>query len=174
VKNLAFKGRSQVGTGGMESKLEAAALATSAGEAVLVANGGREDILPEIISGKEVGTLFKPAKVRMASRKRWIGFGARCKGEMVVDAGARQALVGRGKSLLASGILAVKGQFQPGDVVAIKDESGEEFARGLSNYSAEDAQKIKGSKTTQFASLLGYKPYDEVIHRDNMVILSGA
>jgi len=173
VKSLAFKGPSEVGTGGMESKLEAASLATSAGEAVLVANGRKENILPEIISGSEVGTLFKPAKVRMASRKRWIGFGARCRGEITVDAGAREALVERGKSLLASGILAVEGRFQPGDVVAIKDEAGEEFARGLSNYSAEDAHKIKGRKTTEIATLLGFKPYDEVIHRDNLVILSG-
>jgi len=173
VKSLAFRTPSGVGTGGMESKLEAAALATSAGEAVLVANGRRENILLEIISGSEVGTFFKPAKVRMASRKRWIGFGARCRGDIIVDAGARQALVERGKSLLASGIVAAEGQFQQGDVVAIKDEAGEEFARGLSNYSAQDVQKIKGLKTTEIASLLGFKPYDEIIHRDNMVILSG-
>lgn len=173
VKSLVFETRSGVGTGGMESKLEAAALATSAGEAVLVANGRKENILLEIMSGSEVGTLFKAAKVRMTSRKRWIGFGARCRGEIIVDAGAREALVKRGKSLLASGIVAVEGQFQQGDVVAIKDDAGEEFARGLSNYSAEDVQKIKGLKTTQIASLLGFKPYDEIIHRDNMVILSG-
>ena len=138
-----------------------------------MANGRKENVLLEIMSGSEVGTLFKAAKVRMTSRKRWIGFGARCRGEIIVDAGAREALVKRGKSLLASGIVAVEGQFQQGDVVAIKDDAGKEFARGLSNYSAEDARKIKGSKTTEIASLLGFKPYDEIIHRDNMVILSG-
>ena len=162
---------SRGGTGGMDSKLDAASIAISAGCAVIIASGKDRRILEGIFSGESVGTLILPRRSRLSSRKRWIGLSTKPRGRLVVDEGARLALVQRGKSLLASGLAAVAGDFEEGDVVSIADRSGTEFARGLSNYSSRDCEKIRGKKSAQIASLLGTKLFDEVVHRDNLVIL---
>jgi len=163
--------RSSRGTGGMTSKLRAASVVTRAGVPVAVANGKSRDVLLRVVAGEDVGTLFLPAARRMASRKRWIGFTAPAKGRLVVDDGARRALVERGKSLLASGIREVHGTFGQGDVVALEVEGGEPFAQGLTNYASDELDRIKGCHTRDIASRLGYKDYDEAIHRDNLVVL---
>ncbi len=171
VKSLASGAVSARGKGGMDSKLEAASIATHAGEAAVVANGRTDNVLARIVRGEKVGTLFLPIKMKMAGRKRWIGFSSRPKGSLHVDAGAAAALATKGRSLLASGICSVEGVFEGGDVVSVRDAQGREIARGLVNYSSEDVERIKGLKTTAIVKALGHKPYDEVIHRDNLALL---
>ena len=174
VLALASEEATSLGRGGMGSKLQAAQVATRAGEAVVVADGTREDVLGAIFSAEPVGTLFLPSAKRMGSRKRWIAFGVRPRGRIRVDEGARRALLERGKSLLPSGVLGVEGDFRRGDVVEIEDEAGRVFGRGLTNYSSEDVLRVRGLKTSQMARVLGAKPYDEIIHRDNLVVFSDA
>ncbi len=174
VIGLAGDSRSMLGTGGMTTKLEAARMCTAAGEAVWIVGGKRRGVLTDVLAGKPIGTLFLPRSGSLQSRKRWIGFTVRPRGRYVVDAGARRAVERDGKSLLAIGIVDVTGSFEHGDVAAICDASGVEFARGLSNYSAADARKIRGLRTSQIVAALGSVPYDEVIHRDNLVVLGAA
>ena len=172
IKKLAFKQKTREGIGGMKSKLEAAGIAAGSGEAVIIANGRHPDILSKIMNYDNVGTLFLPYKKKIASRKRWIGFIARPKGEVYIDEGALDALQKKGKSLLPSGVMKIDGNFVKGDVVSIVNVSeNREIARGLMNYSAEEVQKIKGLSSSLIKKTLGYKPYDEIIHRDNMVLL---
>ncbi|MFC1805655.1 glutamate 5-kinase [Planctomycetota bacterium] len=170
VLGLDDGGRSSRGTGGMTSKLRAASVVTRSGVPVVVANGKRRDVLVRIVGGEDVGTLFLPAARRMASRKRWIGFTAPAKGRLVVDEGAKRALVEGGKSLLASGICQVQGTFEQGDVVALEVEGGEPFAQGLTNYSSDELARIQGCHTRDIEARLGYKDYDEAVHRDNLVV----
>ena len=164
--------RSSRGTGGMGTKLEAAVMGTRAGHAVIIADGRVGDILDRIIAGSDVGTLFLPAPKQLASRKRWIGYGVAPKGKLLVDAGARRALVEGGKSLLASGLREVRGRFSEGDIVDVIDETGQAFARGVTNYSSPDLRKLCGRKTGEIVSLLGRETPDEVVHRNNLVVLS--
>ena len=171
VLGLDDGGRSALGSGGMTSKLQATRMMTHAGIPVVIGNGRRRNALLAIAAGEEVGTLFVPGPRRMASRKQWIGFTARPRGTIVVDEGARRALTERGKSLLASGVKAIEGRFERGDIVAVASEDGREFARGLANYSSAEVERIKGCHTTQITARLGYKDYDEVIHRDNLTLL---
>jgi glutamate 5-kinase len=172
VKQLAFDSKTVRGVGGMQTKLEAASIVTNAGEAVIIANGRMDNVLKRIMQGENIGTLFLPKEEKLASRKRWIGYTIKPKGKVYVDDGAARALSDKGKSLLASGILLVEGTFSKGDIVSIcKGEKGVIFARGLTNYSFEEIEKIKGRSTSDITKILGYKLYDEVIHRDNMVIL---
>jgi glutamate 5-kinase len=160
--------------GGMASKLEAARIATTAGENVIIASGKQPGNLRQILAGEQVGTLFIAQGQTVAAWKRWIGFTAQPRGMLVVDDGARTALEKQGKSLLAIGVVEAEGTFRKGDVVSIRDRSGTEFARGLSNYAAADVLRIKGCKTDQIAAALGHRPYDEVIHRDNMALTGKA
>ncbi|MFM8250281.1 MAG: glutamate 5-kinase [Planctomycetota bacterium] len=161
--------------GGMASKLKAAQLCTSCGEAVMIADGRQPDILTRIIrDGDDLGTLFLPQGKALSPLKRWIGFPARTRGKVVVDAGARGAIANHG-SLLAVGMTSVEGEFQKGDVVSVLsvDATGQpqEFARGLTNYSAADLRRICGLKSSQIVAVLGHRPYEEVIHCDNMIVL---
>jgi glutamate 5-kinase len=173
VTDLAGASKSVLGTGGMRSKLRAARLATAAGEAVIMANGSLDGILDRVFSGEPVGTLFLPHGADVPSWKRWVGYTARPKGRIVVDPGARRAVVELGKSLLAVGVRVVEGEFRKGDVVAVCDEAGAEVARGLTNYSSHDAERIRGLPTDQIAARLGAIPYPELIHRDNLVVIGG-
>lgn len=157
--------------GGMRSKIEAAGLVTRAGGRAVIANGGRERVLTDILAGEEVGTFFPTTFARMRARKCWIAFSCLRTGRIIVDEGARKALVERGKSLLASGITRVEGEFQAGDMVGIGGDDGSEFCRGLVNYSSGELAKIQGEKTDRIEAILGYKYYDEVVHRDNLLIL---
>jgi glutamate 5-kinase len=171
IMEMAGAGRSALGTGGMRSKLRAARLATMAGESVIIANGTRPDILDAIFAGEPVGTLFLPHGSTVPAWKRWLGFTAQPRGRLMVDAGARAAVQEKGKSLLAIGIVQVHGTFNKGEVVALCDAEGTEFARGLTNYSAADVGKIVGLKTEKIGEVLGAVPYEEVIHRDNLVVI---
>ena len=153
------------------SKLRAARLATAAGESVIMANGARPGVLDALFHSEPVGTLFLPHSKTVPSWKRWLGFTARPKGRLTVDAGARDAVERRGRSLLAIGVVQVQGAFVKGDVVALCDTDGVEFARGLSNYSALDVSRILVLRTEQIAEVLGRIPYEEVIHRDNLAIV---
>lgn len=159
-----------MGTGGMASKVRAARMAAEGGIAAIVANGTKAGALAAALEGRPVGTLFHPEKTPLAKRRQWLAFASRPKGKVVVDAGAREALVARAKSLLASGVRSVAGAFEPGDAVSLI-EGGVEFARGLVNYRAADLDRVKGLKTAQIESVLGHKPSDEVVHRDNLAVL---
>jgi glutamate 5-kinase len=159
--------------GGMSSKVLAARRAAAAGIPTVVASGLRPGVLEAILRGEEAGTFFVPSRSRMQSRKRWLAFASQPRGGIVVDAGARQALVSGGRSLLPSGIRMTRRSFRAGDVVSLVDPENREFARGLTNYSRDEVEKIKGLKSRQIAAVLGSKPYDEVVHRDNLVILAG-
>jgi glutamate 5-kinase len=154
----------------MRSKLRAARLATAAGESVILANGGRPGVLDAVLAGEPVGTLFLPHGSSLPAWKRWLGFTAQPKGRLVVDEGARRAVQEQNRSLLPIGVVRVAGSFGKGDVVALSDSDGHEFGRGLTNYSAADARRICGLRSQQIAELLGTVPYEEVVHRDNLVV----
>lgn len=171
VLSLATSSRSGLGTGGMKTKLEAARIATSAGENVWIAPGRTSNVLKAVLNGERIGTLFPARGESMTAWKRWIGYTARPRGSYIVDEGAKLALVTNGRSLLPVGIQRVDGSFVKGDVVTIATSNGTVFARGLTNYPSLEAQKIAGRPTTELASLLGYAPYEEAVHRDNLVIL---
>ncbi|HEV3384581.1 MAG TPA: glutamate 5-kinase [Gemmata sp.] len=171
VTSLAATTTSTLGTGGMQSKLRAARLATAAGESVIMANGSIDGILDRVFAGEPVGTLFLPHGQDVPAWKRWLGFTARPRGTLRIDAGAKRALVEQGKSLLPVGVIAVDGEFGKGDVVSICDPAGIEIARGLCNYSSEDASRLMGKNSEQIVSLLGSVSYPEFVHRDNLVVI---
>jgi len=160
----------RLGVGGMRSKLQAAATVTGAGAAAVVAPAREPEVLRRLLAGEDLGTLCAPARRRMSARRRWIGHAARTSGKLLIDAGAAEALHRRGKSLLPSGIVDVIGRFAKGANVAIIGPDGETVARGLTNYSAEQIRRIKGLKTSRIAKVLGDRPYDEVVHRNNMTL----
>ncbi len=160
-----------VGTGGMASKVAAAKIAGKSGVPTVVAPGRTQGVLAAVLGGADLGTLFLPSEARLQSRKQWIAFAARPQGSVVVDDGARAALVEKQKSLLPSGIREVRGRFAIGDAIGVVDAAGHEFARGLAGYSSEELDKIRGKRSTDIEAILGYKYLDEVIHRDDLVIL---
>jgi glutamate 5-kinase len=169
---MAGPSHSALGTGGMRSKIRAARMVTAAGESVIMASGVREGVLDKVLAGEAVGTLFLPHGQSMPAWKRWLGFTARPKGKLIVDAGARRAVVDRGRSLLPIGVVEVHGSFGKGDVVSLCDAQSGEFGRGLTNYSATDAGRIVGLRSDQIAGVLGVVPYEEVVHRDNLVVIA--
>jgi glutamate 5-kinase len=171
VMDMAGGSKSTLGTGGMRSKIRAARLATAAGESVIMANGSRAGILDDIFAGQPLGTLFLPHGGTVPAWKRWLGYTAQPRGRLIVDAGARNAVQHKGRSLLAIGVVEVAGNFGKGDVVSLRDVDGTEFARGLTNYSAVDAGRIMGLRTEKIAEVLGTIPYEEVVHRDNLVVI---
>jgi glutamate 5-kinase len=157
--------------GGMKTKLVAARIACAAGLPTVIASGHRENVVSAVLAGTAPMTVFGKAANSMAHRKRWIAFGKAPRGTVIIDDGAVGALVKQGRSLLAAGIVGVDGDFDAGEAVNIRDKSGRDLARGLSNYSCVDLNSIKGLKTGQIAEKLGRKDFDEVIHRDNLVLL---
>ena len=174
ARNLVATGRSPWGSGGMQTKLEAARMVTEAGEIAVVANGRERNVLKRIAEGEKLGTIFVPAKRKLAARQRWIGHAVRPSGQITVDAGAAQAVVQKHKSLLATGIVEVVGRFAKGDVVVVRNEDGREIARGLINFDCDETRKIMGKKSSQFAGLLHHGTYQEVIHRDHLVVTTGS
>lgn len=175
VKSWANPSEAQDSTvGGMETKIDAAETITKAGTPMVIASGTKNGILEKIISGEKTGTYFYPKTGGEAiqGRKRWIGYHLPIKGDLIVDSGAREAISFKGKSLLPSGIVTTEGQFERGDAISLKSEDGSEFARGLSNYKSEEVESLKGCHTSEISDILGYHNYDEVIHRDNMVVFS--
>jgi glutamate 5-kinase len=159
-----------LGTGGMLSKIKAAKKVTAAGIPMLIAKGERPNVLLNFFSGKTNGTFFTPVKEKLASRKCWLAFSSKPKGAVIIDSGAASAILKKGKSLLPIGIIDVKDDFYVGSAVELRDNKNKTLGIGLVNYSAADIQKIKGLNSNQIKHQLGYQPYDEVIHRDNLVI----
>ena len=172
IEHRAGVSRSEESTGGMVSKVQAAKHAAQFGVSTLILNGETVGLLPKVFNGEPAGTFFFPNPRRLRSRQQWIAFTLRPKGQLHLDEGAVHALQHRGKSLLPSGILDVLGNFQPGDPVSCLDPAGKEFAKGLVNYSAQTLRDIKGQKTSEIQQVSGRQEYEEVIHRDNLVLLS--
>jgi glutamate 5-kinase len=144
-------------------------MVTESGEAMVIADGRMENVLPRVLGGEAVGTLFVPVGRKRSGRSRWIG-SARAAGKIMVDEGAVTAVVRKNRSLLPAGIVKVDGVFERGDVVEILSAAGACIARGLTNYSSEDVERIRGKKTQEVRALLAEGAYDEVVHRDNLVV----
>ena len=173
VEAVAGGAGSSVGTGGMFTKLQAAKNATSSGINMVIASGSEKDVIARILNGEEIGTLFASKENRLQFRKRWLAFGARIMGKIIVDDGCVKAIKKAGGcSILPAGISGVEGDFEAGNTVSVVTQDGFELARGLCHYSSDELQKIKGCKTYHIEKILGHKNFDEVIHRDDLVILN--
>jgi len=160
-----------LGRGGMYTKVRAARLAARSGACTLIANGQEAGIIGRLVDGQDEGTLLLPETGRLAARKRWIAGHLQTRGKLIVDAGAVMALREQGRSLLAVGVVDVVGDFQRGEVVSCCDESGQEVARGLVNYAADETARIRGSASSDIMSRLGYAGEAELVHRDNLVLV---
>lgn len=173
VLSIAGKKGSEWSSGGMYTKLQSAARAVKAGTPVVIADGREPNIIRRILNGEDLGTLIgsEASDGGMRGRKRWIAFFPRATGSLTVDDGAVRAIVNNGNSLLAVGIKEVSGHFSVGDLVNVKSEGGHVIARGLTSYTHEDMEQIKGLQSTEISSILGDRHFEEVIHRDNMVIV---
>jgi glutamate 5-kinase len=172
ILGLARRGPDGTSVGGMATKLQAAQKAAASGVPMVIASGREDGVLARIVAGERVGTYFPPRPGRLGARKRWIAFAVPPGGRVTVDAGALTALIEHGKSLLPSGVVDVEGDFVSGDVVAVvATAAGKEFARGVVNFDADELRRIRGAQTREIEQRLGYKSFDEVIHRDNLVIL---
>ena len=172
MRGLVAEKAGPLGVGGMATKLKAARQAARAGIAVIIAEGREAGVITLALDpARETGTLIVPAGVRLKSRKHWIAFALRPAGSLGVDRGATDALCTKGRSLLPSGIREVRGDFGGGDCVSLLDPDGVEFGRGLVNYPAADVLKVAGRRSTEIPNLLGYKVADEIIHRDNFVLM---
>ncbi len=171
IERLAAGSHSRLGTGGMVTKIEAAKLATASGVTVVIADGREPDIILRLAADEAVGTRFLPARSRLESRERWMLSGLSTRGKLVVDSGAALALKKQNRSLLAAGIDKVEGEFQRGDIVDIYDPRGSRLGCGITNYSSDDIDAIKGTHSRKIAALLGYDYGSEVVHRNNLVVL---
>jgi glutamate 5-kinase len=161
-----------LGSGGMVTKLEAARMATAAGAGMFLVNGADPEALNRVLAGEDGGTFFSPRKDPLEARKFWIAFASARTGAVVVNEGARRAIVEKGTSLLPVGVVGASGDFDKGDTVAILDEDGREFARGVSYYASSEVTRIRGCRTPDLATALGAAySEDEVIHRNNLVLL---
>lgn len=169
IFTMAKNTTSSAGSGGMYSKILSAKTASDFGVMVHIINGKRAASIKGVLQGKEHGTVIIPKKRDIRSRKGWIAFGVRSKGEIVLDKGAVIAITEKQKSLLPSGVVSVKGDFDTGDAIYCVDGHGRRIAKGLTNYSLRELEKIKGRKTSEIEKILGYRYSDEVIHRDNLV-----
>lgn len=171
IERSAGRSRSQESRGGMVTKIQAAKLVGQYGLPTLLLNGETPGLVPRIFAGGDGGTLFLPQGRKRHSRKHWIAGTLRSRGQLILDSGAVEALTHRGKSLLPSGILEVKGTFVAGDPVSCVDTDGKEFARGLVNVSSAVVFAIKGRRTQDIEREMGVQEYEEVIHRDNLALL---
>jgi glutamate 5-kinase len=171
IESAATEETSSVGLGGMKSKVIAAKTVTASGIPCLIAPGKKKGVLHDIFAGKEIGTLFLPASEHMSSRKYWIAFTLRPRGKLFLDDGATMAILEEGKSLLPSGIINIEGDFSIGDPVTCVNSEGTPFAKGLVNYNSVEIKKIMGLKSSKIEQVLGYKDYDEIIHRDNLAVM---
>jgi glutamate 5-kinase len=155
----------------MASKVQAAKAAVKRGITAVVAAGREPQVLRQVLAGDDIGTVFVPPASQVSSRKHWIAYGSRPAGRIVVDEGAHRAVAERGTSLLPAGVLAVEGSFGQGDIVSLVTAQGTEFARGLAGYSAADITQLKGKQSSDIEATLGYKYLDELIHRDDLVLV---
>ena len=160
------------GTGGMSSKVAAAKSAALFGVTTVIVNGTKPGVLTQLFQGEQPGTLFLPNPSKRSSKKHWIADGLKTKGTLTLDAGATEAILKKGKSLLPSGVISVNGNFREGDAVACQSPSGEIVAKGLTHYNTSDMIKIRGAHSSQIEAILGYKSADEAIHRDNLVLFN--
>lgn len=165
---------SDVGSGGMASKLDAARRATHHGVPVVIADARAPGVLVRVVDGEDVGTLCLPHGSPLASRKHWIAFTLKPRGAIVVDEGAARALTQGKRSLLPAGVLGVRGEFDPGDAVRIVDATLTEIARGLSRYGTKDVARLAGARTTQIEERLGRAGGEEIVHRDDLVVTAGS
>ncbi len=172
IESVAGETLGRTTTGGMRTKIQAARSAAALGVPTVIANGKREGVLKGIFDARDVGTIFLPAVKSLKGRKHWIAFTLKSAGEVVIDGGASKAIVSLGKSLLPSGIIGVRGDFGVGDSVTCVDENGSKIAKGLTSYGSDDIRKIMGSKTSEIERILGYKYAEEVIHRDDLAIIT--
>jgi glutamate 5-kinase len=171
VEAFVGSSKSGAGTGGMGTKLLAAKRATHGGAAAVIASGKTPHALARLLGGESLGTYFAPMADRLRRRKHWIAYTVTPLGRLHLDHGAVAAIAAEGRSLLPSGIRAVEGEFDRGDAVVLVGPNGDEVARGLTNYGAEEVRRIAGLATREIAARLGYKFYDEVVHRDDLVVL---
>lgn len=171
IERMAGNVYGALGSGGMRSKILAADSVSARGGSSFIGPGRQPDIVKRLFAGEPVGTFFFPRFEKMHSRKHWIAYVLRPKGQLVLDTGACRAVAQGGKSLLPSGILEVRGKFRVGASVQCVDEAGNPIAAGLTNYGASELEKIRGRKSSEIMQVLGYKDSDEVIHRDNLVVL---
>ncbi len=169
VERQAGGARTGVGTGGMATKIQAAKVCAGSGVRMTIAEGRRPDVLADALAGR-CGTLFLPREAPLRARQRWIAYGTVPKGTVTVNEGARRMLADGGKSLLPAGVTHVSGRFQPGELVRLVGPEGRPFAQGFVNYAHDALTRIMGRRTDEIATLLGSKPADEVIHRDNLVL----
>jgi glutamate 5-kinase len=171
IETLARDTRTQTSIGGMTTKLAAAKIACASGLPCVIANGHRSNVIEDVLNGTGQMTVFGANENGISHRKRWIAFGRSARGVLRIDDGARNALMNKGTSLLAAGIVSVDGDFEIGDAVSIMDGNGKDIARGLVNYRRSDLDRIKGKRSGEIEGILGSKDFDEVVHRDNLVIL---
>jgi glutamate 5-kinase len=172
MRGLVAESSGPLGSGGMATKLQAARQAARVGVSVIIAKGREPDVIAAATDpAREIGTLIVPAPKRLRSRNHWIAFALRPAGALALDRGATEALRIRGRSLLASGIREVRGNFRSGDCVSLLDNEDIEFGRGLVNYPAADVLRVKGRRSAEIIRVLGYKLADEIVHRDNFVLL---
>ena len=163
--------QSETGVGGMRAKVRAARLASDWGVPTVIASGKEPGLLSRVVSGEEVGSLFVPSRKRLTERKRWIAIRTRSRGSIAVDDGAKHALIERGASLLPAGIVEVEGEFGIGDRVNLLDGRGRVFAVGLVSYPASEIERMKGRQSEEFLEVLGYKYVEEIVHREDLVLL---
>ncbi len=161
---------SKGGRGGMKTKLQAAKTVTHSGGFVQIVNGKSPQVIKRLFSGEKMGTIFYPVE-NMSQKRRWIAFATNITGRIVVNEGAKKAVVNEDKSLLAIGITQVHGKFSRGDVISIIDENNNEFARGIANYDSSDCKKIMGEHSDNIYDILGHKNYDAIITKDNIALL---
>lgn len=164
------KTASQGGRGGMITKIQAAKAAVHSGCYVIIANGKTPQIIKRLFNGEKLGTTFYPVE-EMPHKRRWIAYAANITGQIIVNEGAKNALINENKSLLPAGVLKINGNFEEGDVISILDENGIEFARGISNYFSEECRKISGKHSDTIGSILGRKNYDALVTKDNIALL---
>ena len=167
---MAGDSKGELGRGGMRTKVSAAYTAARSGAATVIAHGRKPDVLNRVREGEVIGTLLKPSQGVMAARKRWIAGQLQVRGKLTIDDGAVRVLREQGRSLLPVGVRALEGSFGRGDLVVCVDSAGNEVARGLCNYDADDARRILGAKSDEIAARLGGPGEPEMIHRDNLVL----
>ena len=171
IASLAGTSQNPLAHGGMRTKMLAVNTLNKVGISTLIVKGRDPNVIERVVMGEPLGTLFVPNGARLKGKKGWIGTTAKPRGWLMLDSGAVNAMLKRGKSLLPSGVVSIGGNFRFGDVVEIQDAQGVAFGRGLANYSSEDASRIAGKQTREIASILGSKDYDEIIHRNNFVLI---
>jgi len=170
IEALAGGAGTHLGTGGMQTKIQAAKISVNSGIPMVIAQGKDPAVLDDILEGREVGTLFLPKEYKLHHRKRWIAFGAELSGALYVDKGAEEAILCSGKSLLPIGVIGLDGNFEPGDTVSIQTAEHKEFARGIVDYDRRNVELIMGHKSQEIEGIIGPKDYDYIVHRNNMVL----